>query len=263
MDLQLASKRVFISGSTQGIGFAIAQLLAQEGAEVILHGRTQAKVDMAVNRLAAAVPGAGVSGIAADLTVPEETSSLLQQLPPVDILVNNAGIFEVKDFMEITDADWLRFFDANVMSAVRLSRQALQGMLSRNWGRIIFISSESGINVPGNMIHYGASKAAMLALSNGLSKLTKGTQVTVNTILGGPTYSDGVAAVVEHIAATHQQPVDVIKQQIMQSSNPHSLLERFITPAEIASVAAYLASPLSAAINGASIRADGGVLRTL
>lgn len=263
MDLQLGSKRAFISGSTQGIGFAVAQHLAQEGAEVVLHGRTQAKVDIAVNRLAASVPDAGVSGIAADLTVPEEAASLLQQLPPVDILVNNAGIFEVKDFMEITDADWLRFFDANVMSAVRLSRHVLQGMLSRNWGRIIFISSESGINVPGNMIHYGASKAAMLALSNGLSKLTKGTQVTVNTILGGPTYSDGVAAVVEHIAATHQQPVDAVKQQIMQSSNPHSLLERFITPAEIASLTAYLASPLSAAINGASIRADGGVLRTL
>lgn len=149
------------------------------------------------------------------------------------------------------------------MSAVRLSRHVLQGMLSRNWGRIIFISSESAINVPGNMIHYGASKAAMLALSNGLSKLTKGTAVTINTILGGPAYSDGVAAVVEHLAASHQQPVDTIKQQIMQSANPHSLLERFIDPAEIASLAAYLASPLSSAINGASIRADGGVLRTL
>ncbi|QJB37888.1 SDR family oxidoreductase [Chitinophaga oryzae] len=263
MDVQLVSKRAFISGSTQGIGFAIAQYLAQEGAEVILHGRTPAKVDKAVKRLAALVPEAIVTGMAADLSVQEEVTTLLQQLPPVDILVNNAGIFEVKDFMDVTDDSWSHFFDINVMSAVKLSRQVLQGMLSRHWGRIIFISSESGINVPGNMIHYGTTKAAMLALSNGLSKLTKGTQVTVNTILGGPTYSDGVAAAVEYIAASHQQPAEVIRQQIMHSANPHSLLERFIDPAEIASLAVYLASPLSSAINGASIRADGGVLRTL
>ncbi|SKA43948.1 NAD(P)-dependent dehydrogenase, short-chain alcohol dehydrogenase family [Chitinophaga eiseniae] len=263
MDLQLASKRAFISGSTQGIGFAIAQYLAQEGAAIIIHGRTQAKVDKTVKRLSDSFPGAVVMGIAADLAVREETEALLQQLPPVDILVNNAGIFEVKDFMDIGDDSWHNFFNVNVMSAVRLSRQVLQGMLSRNWGRIIFISSESGLNVPGNMIHYGTTKAAMLALGNGLSKLTKGTRVTVNTILGGPAYSDGVATVVEQIAASHQQSAEAIRQQIMQSANPHSLLERFIDPAEIASLAAYLASPLSSAINGASIRADGGVLRTL
>ncbi|MBC9910104.1 SDR family NAD(P)-dependent oxidoreductase [Chitinophaga varians] len=263
MDLQLASKRAFISGSTQGIGFAIAQQLAQEGARVIIHGRTPVKVEAAVQRLTACCPEAVVSGIAADLAIPEEMESLLQQLPAVDILVNNAGIFEVRDFMEITDERWLHMFNVNVMSAVRLSRHVLQGMLSRNQGRIVFISSESGVNIPENMMHYGTSKAAMMAFSNGLSKLTKGTQVTVNTILGGPTYSEGVAMAVEHIAATHQSPVAAIKQQIMQHTNPHSLLERFIEPAEIASLAVYLASPLSAAINGASIRADGGVLRTL
>lgn len=263
MDLQLASKRAFISGSTQGIGFAIAQQLAQEGAEVILHGRTPAKVDSAIQRLTAGCPEAVVSGIAADLAVPEEMEVLLQLLPAVDILVNNAGIFEVKDFMDITDEQWLHLFNVNVMSAVRLSRHVLQGMLSRNRGRIIFISSESGVDIPGNMIHYGTSKAAMLAFSNGLSKLTKGKQVTVNTILGGPTYSEGVATAVEHIAAAQQFPVAAIKQQIIQHTNPHSLLERFIEPAEIASLVVYLASPLSAAINGASIRADGGVLRTL
>lgn len=263
MDLQLASKRVFISGSTQGIGFAIAQQMAQEGAEVVVHGRTQAKVDLAVQQIRICCPEAALSGIAADLAHAEEIETLLQQLPEIDILVNNAGIFEVKDLMDITDAEWLHMYNVNVMSAVRLSRHVLPGMLSRNDGRIIFISSESGVNIPGNMIHYGASKAAMMALGNGLSKLSKGKQVTVNTILGGPTYSEGVAAAVEQIAAAHQAPVDVIKQQIMQQANPHSLLERFIAPAEIASLAVYLASPLSAAINGASIRADGGALRTL
>ncbi|MBC9933327.1 SDR family NAD(P)-dependent oxidoreductase [Chitinophaga qingshengii] len=263
MDLQLNGKTAFISGSTQGIGFAIARQLVQEGAEVILHGRTSAKVDTAVQKLYAEFPAAAVSGRAADLSIPEETARLLQQLPAVDILINNAGVFELRDFEQITDDEWNDIFQVNVMSAVRLSRQVLQGMLSRNRGRIIFISSESGMNIPGNMIHYGVSKAAMLALGNGLSKLTKGTAVTVNTILGGPAYSEGVAAAVEHLAAQHQQPVGVIKEQIIQSTNPHSLLGRFIEPAEIASLAAYLASPLSSAINGAALRVDGGVLRTL
>ncbi|WP_212002060.1 SDR family NAD(P)-dependent oxidoreductase [Chitinophaga sp. HK235] len=263
MDLQLSGKTAFISGSTQGIGFAIARQLLQEGAEVILHGRTSAKVDITVQKLRTEFPTAAISGWAADLSIPEETENLLRQLPAVDILVNNAGVFGLRDFESTTDDEWNDIFQVNVMSAVRLSRQVLQGMLSRNWGRIIFISSESGMNIPGNMIHYGVTKAAMLALGNGLSKLTKGTAVTVNTILGGPAYSEGVASATEHLAALHQQPVGVIKEQIIQSTNPHSLLGRFIEPAEIASLAAYLASPLSSAINGASLRADGGVLRTL
>ena len=263
MDLQLNSKTAFISGSTQGIGFTVAKQLLKEGADVIINGRTQDKIDVAIRKLKDEMPFANVSGIAADFSSKEEVEGLLKQLPPVDVLINNVGIFELKDFNDIDDEEWLNIFNVNVMSGVRLSRHLLSGMLSRGWGRVIFISSESGINVPGNMIHYGMTKTAMLSISNGLSKLTKGTQVTINTVLGGPTYSDGVAQVVRHISQQYNQPEDLIKGQIMQSTNPHSLLGRFIEPEEIASVVAYLSSPLAAAINGTSIRADGGVLNTL
>lgn len=263
MDVQLKGKTAFISGSTQGIGYAVAKQLAQEGAVVVLNGRTQVKVTQAVGKLMAEVPGAAVSGIAADFSKPGEITALLSQLPVVDILINNVGIFDLKPFFDTADDDWTRFFEVNVMSGVRLSRALMPAMLERNWGRIVFISSESAINIPANMIHYGMTKTAMLSVSRGLSQLTKGTGVTVNTILGGPTYSDGVAGVIGQIAEAQNQPVENIKAGLISTINPTSLLQRFIAPSEIASLVTYLASPLSIATNGAALRADGGVLNTI
>ncbi|SFT96639.1 NAD(P)-dependent dehydrogenase, short-chain alcohol dehydrogenase family [Algoriphagus locisalis] len=263
MDLKVESKKAFISGSTQGIGFAIARQLLDEGAEVVLNGREEKKLKRAVEKLTQEYPQSTVTGIAADFSDGEEVNALLSELGDIDILVNNVGVFELKAFGEIADSDWMNMFNINVMSSVRLCRHLLPGMLERNFGRIVFIASESGVNVPANMIHYGMSKAAMLAISNGLSKLTKGKNITVNSILGGPTYSDGVAAAVEQIAGTQNLSVEQMKAGIIQQTNPDSLLQRFIDPSEIASLAAYLASPLSIATNGASLRADGGVLRQI
>lgn len=263
MDLQLTSKKAFISGSTQGIGFAIAQQLLAEGAEVIINGRKTNKTKVAVARLRESFPDAVVSGIAADFANEKEVENLLDQLKEADILINNVGIFELKNFEDITDKDWDRIFEINVMSSIRLSRKLLPQMLEKGWGRIIFISSESGVNVPENMIHYGMTKAAMMAVGNGLSKLTKGTEVTVNTILGGPTYSDGVAATVSKIADANNLTTEQVKDSIVQQTIPHSLLQRFIKPNEIAHLATFLSSPISIATNGACLRADGGVLKAV
>ena len=262
MDLELVGKRAFVSGSTQGIGFAIANALLAEGASVIINGRQGDAVELAVRKLEAAVPGADVSGIAADFESPGEVARLLDSVGGVDILVNNVGLFGLADFDDISDDDWYRYFEVNVMSGVRLSRHALRGMLAKKWGRIIFIGSESGVNIPGDMVHYGMTKAGMLAVSNGLAKLTRGTNVTVNTILGGPTYSDGVANVIEQISAAQGAPVEQLKSAII-AGNRTSLLERFIEPSEIANLVLYLASPLSSATNGAALRADGGVLTAM
>lgn len=261
MDLDLVGKRAFVSGSTQGIGYAIAQALLAEGATVVVNGRSEDRVAAAVERLEAAVPGAEVSGIPADFEDAEQVRRLLGSLGEVDILVNNVGVFGVDAFDEISDDDWQRYFDVNVMSGVRLSRHALPHMLARGWGRIIFISSESGVNVPADMTHYGMTKAGMIAVGNGLAKLTRGTDVTVNTILGGPTYSDGVAQAVEEISQARGQSVDSMKSAIA-TANQTSLLQRFIEPVEIARLATYLASPVSSATNGAALRADGGILTT-
>jgi NAD(P)-dependent dehydrogenase (short-subunit alcohol dehydrogenase family) len=262
MELHLAGKRAFISGSTQGIGYAIARALLCEGADVVINGRDDERLQESVRKLAAEVPDARVSGLAADFGTPHDVQHLLGALGTVDILVNNVGLFEVKPFAEIPDADWARYFDVNVMSGVRLSRQLLPAMLEAGWGRILFIGSESGVNIPADMIHYGVTKAGMLALSNGLAKLTRGTGVTVNTILGGPTYSDGVADTVRGIADAQQLSADELKAAII-GGNRTTLLERFIEPDEIASLALYLSSPLSAATNGAAVRADGGVLTAM
>lgn len=259
MDLGLTGKRAFVSGSTQGIGYAIARELAEEGAAVVVNGRTAKRVDTAVERLRGDVPSADVSGIPADFADPGEVRALVESLGRVDILVNNVGVFEVSAFQEISDEDWQRYLDVNLMSGVRLSRHALPAMLAGGWGRIIFVSSESGVNVPADMTHYGVTKAGMLALGNGLAKLTRGTGVTVNTILGGPTYSDGVAEAVAQISRAQGMPADQLKSAIA-AGNTTSLLERFIEPDEIAHLATYLASPLSSATNGAALRADGGVL---
>ena len=262
MDLHLAGKTAFVSGSTQGIGYAIAKELLAEGVAVIVNGRDADRVEEAVDSLATAVPGAVVSGIAADFSDAEQVARLLESLGEVDILVNNVGLFEIKPFAEISDEDWEHYLQVNLMSSVRLSRHALSRMVTAGWGRILFIGSESGVNVPADMVHYGVTKAGILALSNGLSKLTSGTEVTVNTILGGPTYSDGVAQTVARIAQAQAIPADALRDAII-AENRTSLLQRFIEPAEIAHLATYLASPLSSATNGAALRADGGVLTAM
>lgn len=251
---------MFVSGSTRGIGYAVAAACAAEGASVVINGRDQHRVDTAINQLRAVAPGSDVSGIAADFTDPGQVEDLLDALGSVDVLVNNVGHFDVASFAEIQDEEWRRYFEINVMSGIRLSRRLLDGILAKGWGRIIFIGTESAVDVPADMVHYGASKAASLAVSNGLAKLTRGTGVTVNTVLGGPTYSDGVADVVEQIASDASTSSDAVKATLVRDS---SLIERFIDPNEIASLVTYLASPVSSAINGAALRAEGGVLRTL
>lgn len=259
MELQLHGKRAFVSGSTQGIGYAVASALTAEGVDVIVNGRDAARVETTVERLRREHPGSEPEGRVADFGEPEQVARPLDGLADVDILVNNVGLFGLAPFASIDDDEWARYLEVNVMSGVRLSRRLLDGMLERGWGRIVFIGSESGVNVPADMVHYGVTKAAMLALGNGLAKLTRGTDVTVNTVLGGPTYSDGVAATVSAIADAQALPADAVKQAIIRQ-NRTTLLERFLAPAEIANLVTYLASPLASATNGAALRADGGVL---
>jgi NAD(P)-dependent dehydrogenase (short-subunit alcohol dehydrogenase family) len=262
MELELAGRTAFISGSTKGIGYSIAAALLREGAAVVVNGRDEASVKRAVSRLGDAVPGADVRGLAADFAETAAVDALIERLGGVDILVNNVGTFDVADFFAVTDEVWHRYFELNVMSGVRLSRRLLPGMLARNSGRILFIASESGVNVPADMIHYGATKAAMIALANGLAKLTRGTEVTVNTILGGPTFSDGVATAVGAIAEAQGVGAEEVASAVV-AGNRTSLLQRFIRPEEIADLAVYLASGRSSATNGAAVRADGGVLTGL
>ncbi|MFC5679186.1 SDR family NAD(P)-dependent oxidoreductase [Aeromicrobium endophyticum] len=262
MDLQLDGQTAFVSGSTQGIGYAIAEDLVREGAHVVVNGREQHRVDDAVSRLRSIRPEARVSGLVADLGAADELGALTASLGEIDILVNNVGIFGIAAFQDVPDAEWQRYIDVNLMSGVRLSRHVLPGMLARNRGRIIFVNSESGVNVPSDMLPYGVSKAASLALANGLAKLTRGTAVTVNTILGGPTYSDGVAGSIAQIAESQSMSSDDLKAMIM-GGHATTLLQRFIDPREISSLALYLASPLSSATNGAALRADGGALTSL
>lgn len=262
MELGLRGKRAFISGSSQGIGFAVASALAAEGVDVVINGRDERRVDAAVAAVALAHPGAAVSGIAADFTDPDQVVAVTEKLGRVDILVNNVGLFGLADFADITDEDWARYFEVNVMSGVRLSRSLLPGMRERGWGRIVFVSSESGVNVPADMVHYGVTKAAMIALGNGLAKLTRGTGVTVNTVLGGPTYSEGVAASVAAVAAAQSVSVDVMKEAII-GQNTTTLLERFLDPTEVADLVVYLSSVRASATNGAALRADGGVLTAM
>jgi len=263
MDLQLKGKTAFVSGSTAGIGFAIAQKLLEEGAIVVINGRTKDSIDKAVETLKAAVPNADVRGIAADFAKVEEVDNLLAELPQVDILINNAGIFEPKPFAEIPDADWFRFFEVNVMSGIRVSRHYFPKMLTQDWGRIIFISSESSIMVPAEMIHYGMTKTAQLALNRGLAELTKGTGVTVNAILPGPTRSKGVGSFLEDLSKAGNITVDQVETNFFKDMRPGSLLQRFISVEEIASTVVYFASPLAAATNGAAIHADGGLVKSI
>jgi NAD(P)-dependent dehydrogenase (short-subunit alcohol dehydrogenase family) len=262
VDLQLSGKTAFISGSSRGIGHATAKALAGEGVDVILNGRDPVQLAESVEALRREVPGVSVTGLHADFTVPEDVDRLCDRIPGVDILVNNVGLFELKPFELISDADWRLYFEVNVLSGVRLARQLMPAMLDRGWGRIVFVSSESGVDVPADMIHYGTSKAAMLAVGNGLAKLTRGSAVTVNSVLGGPTYSDGVAETVRSLAAAQSVPEEAMKAAVI-GANQTSLLERFIEPGEIANAVTFLASPAASAINGSAVRVDGGVLTTL
>lgn len=256
MNLQLENKTALVTGSTKGIGFAIARLLAAEGANVIVNGRSADSARAAAEKI-----GPRARGVAADVSSAAGCAELLRQVPSVDILVNNAGIFEPKPFAEIPDADWERFYQVNVMSGVRLTRAYLPGMLERNWGRIIFMSSESGVQIPDEMIHYGMTKAAELALVNGIAQLTRKTGVTVNAVLPGPTASEGVTDFVDKLAAGAKQTSAEFEKEFFRSVRPTSLLQRFASVDEVASMVAYLCSPLASATNGAAMRVDGGVLR--
>lgn len=263
MDLQLRGKRAVVTGSTGGIGLAIAQALAQEGAAVVVNGRTQARVDAAAQVVRASAPDAEVLGVAADLGTSEGCARVVQEVPTADVLVNNVGIFEAKPFVEIPDADWERVVQVNVLSGVRLSRHHLPRMLERRWGRILFISSESALQIPAEMIHYGVSKTAQLGLARGLAELTRGTAVTVNSILAGPTRSEGVGQFVEGLARQQGKGADEVERDFFQSARPTSLLQRFETPEEIAALVTFVASERAAGVNGAALRVDGGVVRAI
>jgi NAD(P)-dependent dehydrogenase (short-subunit alcohol dehydrogenase family) len=260
MDLQLNNKTALVTGSTAGIGFAIAKALAAEGASVTVNGRTQQRVDEALNKIRADVNGAKVNGIAADLSTAAGCDALLKQLPQVDILINNLGIFEIKPALEIPDADWMRFFETNVMSGVRLTRAYLPGMLKKNWGRVIFVSSESGSQIPREMIHYGMTKSAQIAVARGFAEETKGTAVTVNSLLPGPTKSEGVYTFMEQMAKSEGKDLAAVEKEFFKSARPSQLLQRFSTVEEVAAMATFLASPLASSTNGAAVRVDAGTI---
>jgi NAD(P)-dependent dehydrogenase (short-subunit alcohol dehydrogenase family) len=263
MDLGLRGKVAVVSGSTAGIGLAIAAELAAEGAKVVVNGRTQARVDAACQAIQQRVSSADLHGVAADLGTSAGVESFLQQVREADVLVNNLGIFEVKPFAEIPDSDWLRFFEVNVLSGVRLARAYLPAMLKKKWGRIIFISSESAQQIPAEMIHYGMTKTAQVAVARGLAESVAGTGVTVNSILAGPTASEGASEFVADMARQQGVSTSEIERQFFISARPSSLLKRFETPEEIASVVAFVASTQAVAINGAAVRAEGGVVRSI
>jgi NAD(P)-dependent dehydrogenase (short-subunit alcohol dehydrogenase family) len=263
MDLQLRGKRALVTGSTAGIGLAIAIDLAREGAEVIVNGRTRDRVDAAIDRVRTEVQDARIDGVAADLTVAAGAALITARFPETDILVNNVGIFRSVAFEKIDDAQWIHLFETNVMSGVRLSRHYFPRMLKRNWGRILFISSESALQIPPEMIHYGVTKTAELALARGLAELTVGTGVTVNAVLPGPTRSEGVGTFVEGLARQQGKNAGQVEKEFFRDMRPSSLLQRFAEPAEVAHLVTFLASPLASATNGAAVRVDGGVVRAI
>ncbi|WP_116126791.1 SDR family NAD(P)-dependent oxidoreductase [Lewinella sp. IMCC34183] len=260
MDLKLTDKTALVTGSTAGIGHAIARLLAREGAEVIINGRNATDVEQVAGELRTETGNERVRGIAADFSKPGDVDRLLREQPDLDILINNVGIFGEVPFAEITDEQWMQVFDVNVMSGVRLARYYLPRMLDRNSGRIIFISSESGENIPTEMIHYGVSKTAQLALSRGLARLTKGSDVTVNSVLPGPTMSRANEQSLREQAEDSGKSLEEVKQNFIDEKRPTSLIQRWAEPEEVANLVAYVASPLSSATNGAALRVDGGVV---
>lgn len=263
MHINLNGKHAIITGSTAGIGFAIAQGLAKAGANVVVTGRTQQRVDEAIARIKKVAPDADIEGVAADLGTAEGCKALTEQQPDTDILVNNVGIFGSEDFFEVEDDTWQQFFDVNVMSAVRLSRHYAKGMKARDWGRIQFISSESGINIPSEMVHYGMTKSALLSISRGLAKVLSGTQVTVNAILPGPTRSEGVLSMIKGMAEEEGVSQEDIETRFVQENRPSSIIQRLATPEEVANMSVYVASPQASATTGAALRVEGGIVDTL
>jgi len=263
MDLHLSGKRALITGSTAGIGFAIASELAREGARVTINGRQATKVAAAVERLRGLVPGADVQGVAANLATPAGVETLIAACPQADILVNNLGIFDPVPFEDIPDGEWLRFFETNVLSGVRLSRYYLPLMKTADWGRIVFISSESGVNPPAEMVHYGMTKAAQLSVSRGLAQTCAGTGVTVNAVLPGPTKSEGVAEFFAKLSSAQGRSLDETERRFFAEARPTSLLKRFIDPSEVAALVTYVCSPRAAATNGAALRVEGGIISSM
>jgi NAD(P)-dependent dehydrogenase (short-subunit alcohol dehydrogenase family) len=263
MDLGLKGKRALVTGSTAGIGFATARLLAGEGAEVTINGRTAERVEAAVRTLEREAPGAVVSGVAADLGTASGCAALTRRVPELDILINNVGIFEPKPFDEIPDEDWLRFFETNVMSGVRLSRYYLPGMRKRDWGRIVFVSSESALQIPVEMIHYGMTKTAQIAVARGLAESLARTGVTVNSVLPGPTRSEGVGDFITRLAEARGTDAAAAERDFFATARPSSIIQRFATSDEVAAMIVYVCSVQASATTGAALRVDGGVVRAV
>jgi NAD(P)-dependent dehydrogenase (short-subunit alcohol dehydrogenase family) len=259
MDLELRGRNALVSGSTAGIGFAIAVGLAREGASVIVNGRTEERVRAAI----ANIGGGNLHGFAGDLSDAEVIARLIEGHPDVDVLINNLGVFEPRPFAEISDDEWTRMWETNVMSGVRLSRHYFTGMLRRNWGRVIFISSESGVQIPAEMIHYGVTKTAQVAVARGMAEVSAGTGVTVNSVLAGPTKSEGAGAFIKQMAESQKTDEAAIERMFFEKIRPSSLLKRFATTEEVANLVVYLASPRASATNGAAVRAEGGVVRAI
>src|SRR5271169_4112476 len=262
MDFGLQGKLAVVSGSTAGIGQAIATTLAAEGAKVVVNGRTEARVNAALEKIRRHHKTAEVQGVAADLGTAKGVETFVKQIPHADVLINNLGIFEPKPFAEIPDADWLRFFEVNVLSGVRLVRHYLPGMLKNNWGRIIFISSESAVQIPAEMIHYGMTKTAQIAVARGLAESVAGTGITVNSVLPGPTKSRGVVDFVDALTQGSDKSFEEFEAEFFEKVRPTSLIKRFAAPEEVASLVTYLASPLASATTGAALRVDGGVVKS-
>jgi NAD(P)-dependent dehydrogenase (short-subunit alcohol dehydrogenase family) len=263
MDLQLQNKLALVTGSTGGIGLAIVKSLAGEGARIIVNGRTEDRVKEAIEKIRQTHPQAKLEGLATDLAEPKGAEETIRRFPAVDILVNNLGIYEARPFDETSDDDWQRIIEINFMSGVRLSRHYLAAMKAANWGRIIFLSSESGVNIPVEMIHYGVTKAMYLALSRGLAEITVGTGVTVNAVLPGPTRSEGVESFIAELGQAKGISKEEVEKEFFRTVRPTSLLQRFASTAEVANLVTYLASPLASATNGAAVRVDGGVVRSI
>lgn len=263
MEFDLKNKKALITGSSDGIGYAIAEQLAVEGAVVYINGRDKKRVKEAIDRIRKKYKKASLEPAVYDLGQKEQVNQLLKDLPKVDILINNLGIYEVKPFEKITDEDWLRIFEINVLSGIRLSRAYLPAMIKQNWGRILFVSSESAISIPKEMIHYGVTKTAQLAVSRGLAELTAGTNVTVNSILPGPTYSKGVKEFVNEMANQQNISAKKVERDFFKTVRPTSLIQRFATIEEVAALATFLVSERASAINGSSLRVDGGVIKSI
>jgi NAD(P)-dependent dehydrogenase (short-subunit alcohol dehydrogenase family) len=263
MNIDLTNKQAIVTGSTAGIGFAVAQGLAEAGAAVVINGRTPAKVEQATQRLVERVPGSRVHGIAADLSTATGVAAFIARVIEADILVNNLGIYEPKPFEAITDDDWQRLFDTNVMSGVRLSRHYVPAMIRRGFGRIVFVSSESGLNIPAEMVHYGMTKTAQLAISRGLAESVAGTGVTVNAVLPGPTRSEGVVDFFAKLAEEQGLSEQEMEREFIATKRPTSLIKRLATPEEVANMVVYVCSPQASATTGAALRVDGGVVRSI